>query len=358
MAAGELMLYISCAGSREIVLLAMDRKSGRLELRGKTILPRSLPEPAPSSAGGMLVSYSVPMAVSPDGGSLYATLRTPPFVVLSYSVAPATGALTLLGEAEVPESTPYIHTDRTGRFLFGAAYQGNCVWVSPIDADGLVGPPQQIVTGINAPHCVLPDPDNRCVYVAAASGDEMLQFRFDPENGRLSSLDAPIRLPELTRPRHLAFHPTARLLYCITESHALIDVYAVDAATGKLALMTELGSRLPPAAHSEHTVAADLHFTPDGRFLYGSERSQGSIGAFTVAPGTGALSFIDSFPTDRVPRSFGIDPTGRYLVAAGQETGRVLVCAIDASTGRLGKAVPYEVGAGAAWVEFIDLAAE
>jgi 6-phosphogluconolactonase len=278
--------------------------------------------------------------------------------VLSYRVDSATGALTRLGEAEVPDSTPYIHTDRSGRFLFGAAYQGNCVWVSPIDAGGLVGPPQQIVSGIHAPHCVLPDPDNRCVFVAAASGDEMLQFRFDSDNGRLSVLDAPICLPELTRPRHLAFHPTARLLYCITESHALIDVYAVDGATGTLELMPELGSRLPPVAHSEHTVAADLHFTPDGRFLYGSERSLGSIGAFIVEPGTGALSYIDSFPTDRVPRSFAIDPAGRFLVAAGQETGRILVYAIDAATGRLGEAAPYEVGAGAGWVEFLDLAAK
>jgi 6-phosphogluconolactonase len=360
MTAGELMLYVSCAGSREIVRLAMNRENGWLELRGRTLLPGPPPESVPlaSTGGGMLPSYSVPMAVNAGGALLYATLRTPPFTVVSYRIDPATGALTLLGEAEVPDSTPYIHTDRSGRYLFGAAYQGNCVWVSPIDADGLAGAPQQIVAGIDAPHCVLPDPDNRCVYVAAASGDEMLQFRFDSGSGRLTPLAAVIRLPELTRPRHLAFHPTAKLLYCITETHALIDVYAVDVATGKLTLAPRLGSRMPPAADSEHTVAADLHFTPDGRFLYGSERTHGSIGAFAVAPGTGALRYIDSFPTDRIPRSFAIDPAGRFLVSAGQETGRIVVHAIDAAIGWLGEGVPYEVGAGAGWIEFIDLAAK
>jgi 6-phosphogluconolactonase len=360
MAAGELMLYVSCAGSREIVRLAMDRDNGKLELRGKTLLPGPPPEPAPppSSGGVMLPSYSVPMAVSPDGALLYAALRTPPFAVLSYRVDPATGALTPLGEAEVPDSTPFIHTDRSGRFLFGAAYQGNCIWISPIDASGLAGSPQQIVAGIHAPHCILPHRDNRYVYVAAASGDEMLQFRFDPDSGRLSPLDAPLCLPELTRPRHLAFHPSAALLYCITESHALIDVYAVDSATGRLTAMPRLGSRLPPAKGSEHTVAADLHFTPDGRFLYGSERTDGSISAFAVAPGTGALRHVGSFATDRIPRSFAIDPTGRFLVSAGQETGRLVVHAIDPVTGRLGEETAYEVGAVPGWVEFIDLAAK
>jgi 6-phosphogluconolactonase len=360
MTAGELMLYVSCAGSREIVCLAMNREDGWLDLRGRTLLPGLPcdPAPLPSSGGGMVASYSVPMALSPGGALLYATLRTPPFVLVSYRIDAATGTLTPLGEAGVPGSTPYIHTDRSGRFLFGAAYQGNCVWVSPIDADGLAGAPQQIVPGIHAPHCVLPDPDNRFVYVAAASGDEMLQFRFDSGSGSLTSLGAPIRLPELTRPRHLAFHPATKLLYCITETHALIDVYAVDVATGKLTLAPQLSSRLPPAADSEHTIAADLHFTPDGRFLYGSERTLGSIGAFAVDPGTGALRHIGSFPTDRIPRSFAIDPAGRFLVSAGQETGRIVVYAIDDATGRLGEGVPYEVGAGAGWIEFIDLAAK
>jgi 6-phosphogluconolactonase len=357
MSDGDLIVYVSCAGSRAIVRLAMDRDSGRLEPCGKTLLPGPPPEPGPPTLGGvMLPSYSVPMAVSPNGAFLYAALRTPPFAVLSYRVDPVTGALTPLGEAEVPDSTPYIHTDRSGRFLFGAAYQGNCVWVSPIDADGLAGSPQQIIAGIDSPHCVLPNPGNRYVYVAAASGDEMLQFRFDPESGHLSPLNAPLSLPELTRPRHLAFHPSAALLYCITESHALIDVYAIDSATGKLTPEPKLGSRLPPAADSEYTVAADLHFTPDGRFLYGSERTRSSISAFAVESGTGALRHVGSFATDRIPRSFAIDPAGRFLVSAGQETGNVVVYAIDVATGGLGAGTAYKVGTGAGWVEFIDLA--
>lgn len=353
MGAGELMLYVSCAGSREIVRFAMDRQSGALALRGRTALPATSSEAPPSAASVIVPSYSVPLAVSPDRAFLYAVLRAPPFRVFSYRIDRGTGALTPLGGAVVPDSTPYMHADRSGRFLFGAAYQGNCLWVSAIGDSGLAEAPHQIVAGIDAPHCIVPHPDNRSVYVAAAGGDEMLQFRF--EGGRLSPFGAPIRLPGLTRPRHLAFHPGTGLLYCITESHGFVDVYAVDEATGALTALPERGGRLPPDPASDHTIAADLHFTPDGRFLYGSERSLGTISAFAVAPGSGALDLIGSFPTDRVPRSFAIDPGGRFLVAAGQETGRIVVHAIDPESGRLGKGIACEAGVAPAWVEFIDL---
>jgi 6-phosphogluconolactonase len=184
----------------------------------------------------------------------------------------------------------------------------------------------------------------------------MLQFRFDADTGRLSPLDAPIRLPELTRPRHLVFAPSADLLYCITESHALVDVYSVDARDGRISLLEGRGARLPPIPDSDYTVAADLHFTPDGRYLFGSERTQGSISSFAVAPETGALSFIGSYPTDRIPRSFAIDPAGRFLVSAGQETGRIVVHAIDQASGALSEGVPHQAGGVPGWVEFVDLA--
>jgi 6-phosphogluconolactonase len=356
MGADELMLYVSCAGTREIVRFAMDRESGALVRRGATALPDTVEPAAPAPSSALRASYRVPLALSPGLDFLYAVLRTEPYAVLSYRVDPETGALALLGRAAVPASTPYVHADRSGRLLFGAAYQGDCVWVSAIGGDGVAGAPHQLIPGIHAPHCVLPHPDNRTVYVAAASGDAMYQFRLD--QGRLEPLGEPIRLPELTRPRHLAFSPGARRLYCITETHALIDVYAIDAASGALTPMPGLGSRIPAEPGSDHTVAADLHFTPGGRFLYGSERTLGTISAFAVDPASGALRHVGKFPTDRIPRSFAIDPSGRFIVSAGQETGRIAVHAIDGESGALGEGVACEVGAGPAWVQFIDIAAK
>lgn len=351
MSGGELLVYVSCAGSREIVTFAMDRASSALELRDRTPLPGTPSTNVHSDSGVIVPSYSVPLAVSPTGVFLYAVLRTPPFLVLSYRIE-RDGTLVLLAEASVPESTPYMHCDRSGRFLFGAAYQGDCVWVSAIE-QGVAGPPHQVVDGIQAPHCVMPHHDNQVVYVAAAGGDQLLQFRFDAAARQLVHLGEPIRVQAGTRPRHLALHPRAKLLYCITEAGGAVDAYAIG-PTGKLTPAPGLGDRSPPSPDSSHVIAADLHLTPDGRFLYGSERTCGTISAFAVAPATGALRYIESYPTQRVPRSFAIDPSGSFMLAAGQETGFLDVHRIDEKSGRLSLVLTCEVGKGPSWVEVIN----
>lgn len=351
------MLYVSCAGAGEILRFAMDRRSGELTLCGRTPLPGPAANPGQPSSSATTPSYSVPLAVSPHSAFLYAVLRTPPFRVLSYRVDPATGELTYLGEAEVPDSTPYIRTDRSGRYLFGAAYQGNCLWLSAIGPDGCVGgEPIQTVEGIDRPHCVVPHSGNRTVYVAAAGGDELRQFRFDPEGGRLTPLDPPsIAVRPGTGPRHLALHPVAEHLYCINETVGTIDLYAIDAVGGGLTPIPGPGAALPEEPSRPAALAADLHISPDGRFLYGSERAKGTISAFAIDPQSGALSYSQTSDTDRVPRSFAIDPSGRFLVAAGQDTGRVAVHAMDPASGRLTDRGRYEAAAGPSWVEIIDL---
>ncbi len=164
--------------------------------------------------------------------------------------------------------------------------------------------------------------------------------------------------PPGTRPRHLAFHPSQPLLYCITEAQALIEVYRVDDASGALTPAPGLGARLPGDPEAPHRVAADLHVTPDGRFLYGSERTGSTIAAFAIDATTGGLSLVDAYPVDRIPRSFAIDPGGRFLVSAGQESGRLTVHAIDRARGRLTDLGACDAGAGAGWVEIVDLSCQ
>jgi 6-phosphogluconolactonase len=357
--ADELMVYVSCAGSREIVRFAMARETGGLTRRGATALPGPAEGDAPQiSSAATTASYSVPLAVSPDRAVIHAVRRAPPFRVQSFRVELPFGELTLVSEAPVPDSTPYIHTDRTGRWLLGAAYHGDCAWVSATSADGAVaGPPRQVIEGIGSPHCILPHPSNRFVYVAAAGGDEIVQFGFNAGSGKLSRLDAPpIRFEQGARPRHLAFHPRSDILYCVTETQGELHAYAVDAGTGALTPRPELGSALPRDPAIPHNIAADLHISPDGRFLYASERARGSVSAFAIAE-SGALSFVHTRETDKVPRSFALDPSGRSLIAAGQDTGRIVVHPIDPASGRLGEGVGHEAGGGPGWVAILDFSA-
>jgi len=101
--------------------------------------------------------------------------------------------------------------------------------------------------------------------------------------------------------------------------------------------------------------AADIQITPDGKFLYSTERTTNKIALFTVAPGTGKLTYVTNFATEAQPRGIRIDPTGQYLVASGEKSDRISVYKIDKSTGKLGEPSRHPVGNGANWVEIVDV---
>ena len=100
--------------------------------------------------------------------------------------------------------------------------------------------------------------------------------------------------------------------------------------------------------------AADIQMTPNGKFLYISERTSSTIGAFGVDGATGKLTYLSSTPTEKQPRGFAIDPKGRYLVATGEKSETASVYAIDAGSGALKPLGKYPVGKGANWVEIVS----
>jgi 6-phosphogluconolactonase len=99
--------------------------------------------------------------------------------------------------------------------------------------------------------------------------------------------------------------------------------------------------------------AADLHLTPNGRFLYASERTTSSIGAFRVEGASGKLTYLGSTPTEKQPRGFSIDPTGRFIVVSGEKSDMLAVYAIEAESGALKATGRYPSGKGANWVEIV-----
>jgi 6-phosphogluconolactonase len=104
-------------------------------------------------------------------------------------------------------------------------------------------------------------------------------------------------------------------------------------------------------SHNGGPKAADIHVTPDGRFLYASERTSSTLSAYSVELESGRLTYIDSFATETTPRGFQIDPTGRYLLAVGQDSHHMTSYAIDHDTGRLSALGRYAMGQGPNWVE-------
>src|SRR5262249_8236500 len=114
------------------------------------------------------------------------------------------------------------------------------------------------------------------------------------------------------------------------------------------------GAAAPKADDRPKVWAADIQLTPNGKYLYSTERTLSKIALFSVAPGTGKLTYVTNVHTEKQPRGIKIDPSGAYLVAAGEKSDRLAVYKIDQSNGRLSELNRYPVGNGANWIEIVE----
>ena len=332
------VVYVSNAEPGHIAVFALDAPSGTLALRQRLEL------------GGIVM----PLALSPDRRVLYAAQRAEPWRVQSVALDPRSGELTRIGEAPLPQSMANLATDRSGRWLFSASYGGHQIAVSPIGADGVAQPAQQVVATAPHAHAIQADPSNRFVFATSLGGGHVMQLRFDAASGQLAPNDPPTIAPHaFASPRHLAFGADGRFVYLLNELDAAIDVLAFDATTGTLRTVQTLSS-LPPG-FSGAPWAADLRLSPDGRFLYSSERRSNTLAAFRVDPASGELALVGHVPTEAQPRGFAITPDGAFLIAAGQLSHRLSVYAIDPASGALAKRSDCAAGQNPNWVEIVAL---
>jgi 6-phosphogluconolactonase len=346
-------LFMSAAGAATFVYVgnADSQDIGVLELKSNGDLTpvETAAVPGPAKPGS-----SLPLAVSPDRKRLYAGLRNEPYSVVTFAIDGKTGKLTVVGPGPLADSMAYISTDRSGKFLFSASYGGNKVAVNPIGADGVVQPALQVMPTQPNAHCIMADPSNRYVLHTSLGGDLVYQEKFDAKTGKLTPNDPPsISIKAKSGARHLVFSPNRKFVYLIDELDASIYVLPWDARTGTLKKDVQVATALPKGFDGK-PWAADIHLTPDGKFLYASERTTSTLAAFSVDPKTGMLTSIDSYPTEKQPRSFNIDPTGRYLLSVGQLSNSMTSYAIDKATGKLTKLKEYSMGKNPNWVEIVS----
>jgi 6-phosphogluconolactonase len=352
LAAGALMaspsgaatfVYVSHADSNEVYVLQLNQANGDLTVVDKTPIP-GIEKPG----------NSTPMSVSPDRRVLYVGTRGEPKAAAGFAIDPSSGKLKYIASGPLADSLAYIAVDRTGRFLLGASYPGHRVTVNPIGSPGKVSPPQQVLENYPNAHAILADPANRFVLVPTLGNDRVNQFAFDAASGRLTPTTSPAAdARPKAGPRHFVFHPGGKLVYVIGELDGAVYVFDYNAASGDLK-QKQIVSALPPGFQGKPS-AADLHITPNGKFLYGSERTTSTLAGFQVDAATGTLTPIGSVPTEKQPRGFAIDPSGRYLLAVGQLSHGLSSYAIDQSTGKLTKLKEYPMGKNPNWVEIIDL---
>jgi 6-phosphogluconolactonase len=295
----------------------------------------------------------MPLALSPDRRLLYAARRSEPFAVLTFAITPGDGMLRPLGETALPHSMASIAVDGSGRTLFGASYGGHLLSAGRIDAAGRPQAARHVIEGVPNAHAIHADPGNRFVLATSLGSDRVLQFRFDAATGALTPNEpaAFVARPG-AGPRHLVFHPALAVVYLLNELDAGIDVLAFDRERGTLSALQTV-SALPPGFSGE-PWAAELRLTPDGRFLYASERRSSTLAGFAVDAATGTLAPCGHWPTQAQPRGFAIDPSGQFVIVAGQGSNRVGLHRIDADDGGLTAVGEHAVGAGPNWVEVAE----
>ncbi len=292
------------------------------------------------------------LAASPDKRFVFTVNETASYgggragSVTSFAVNAARGSLTQLSVASSRGADPcHLAVDRTGRFLAIANYSAGNVAVLRIGADGRLGASTSVQahrgSGPNTArqagpyaHAVLFSADNRFLLAADLGIDRLLVYRFEEKTGVITPHDPPdARLAPGAGPRHLAWHPGGRLAFSIDELASTITTFSWDASRG--ALNTGVTVRTLPADFTGASFTAEIEMHPSGRFVYGSNRGHDSIAVFAVGA-AGALALVEIESTrGRTPRSFTIDRTGRWLLAANQESGTIAVFQINQETGAL-----------------------
>ena len=141
-------------------------------------------------------------------------------------------------------------------------------------------------------------------------------------------------VPPGSGPRHFAFHPEGKFGYVINELNSTVTAFAYDGERGELKAIQEV-STLPADFRGENSTA-EIVVSPNGKFVYGSNRGHHSIVVYSIDERSGKLTLVSHHSTlGEQPRNFAIDPTGTYLLAANQRTGNLVVFRVDPATGKL-----------------------
>ena len=149
-----------------------------------------------------------------------------------------------------------------------------------------------------------------------------------------------LETPSALEPRHIMLHPSDKWAYTSDEKGDSVSMFAL--ANGRLSLQ-QTESTIPRKFDGGKNSTARCEISPNGRFVYVANRGHDSIAAFSIDQDSGRLTALGQTPTEKTPRSFTIDSTGRFLYSAGQDSGRVAAYRIQAD-GRLKTIASFESG--------------
>jgi 6-phosphogluconolactonase len=286
------------------------------------------------------------LSISSDHRFLYSLGGSKGDSVNAFSIEKSSHQLTLLNSQSLAGSSGacYLEVDKTGRWLIVGNYGSGSVTVLPVQPNGMLGAVSQTIQHEGSSvdperqqkpyvHSINIAPNNTDVFVPDLGTDKIMTYMLHPETGQLTL--APIPFTTVTSgsgPRHFTFHPNGKFAYVINEMGATITGF--NYKVGVLESFQTVKSL--PDDYTGRKWTADIHISPDGKFLYGSNRAHESLVIFRIDQNTGSLTLVGYEGVHgKTPRNFVIDPTGNFLLVANQDSDNITVFKRNLETGEL-----------------------
>jgi 6-phosphogluconolactonase len=310
--AREAFVYTSGSDTADIRVLRFDRDSGQLT-------------PVASADAGTGSGY---LAWHPSKKFLYGINRNPA-KVLAYAINPGDGTLTRINEVSVAGASGATHLSvhPSGKWVLVAFFTSGHLSVHPVRDDGGVGEVAHLQATAPQAHHAMIAAGGKFVLAPCRDGNTIDQFAIDIGTGKLTAIGQ-VTVEAGTGPRHIAFHPTRDFAYVINETNGTMTSYVFDPAAGKLSAPHSLSNA--PTGASEN-AAAHVEVHPGGRFVYGSNRLTNSIAIYEIDP-AGRLAprgHETAGGQFKKPRDFTLDPSGRWMLVANQDTAEVFVMRVN-----------------------------
>jgi 6-phosphogluconolactonase (cycloisomerase 2 family) len=289
------------------------------------------------------------LKLSPNGKYLYSVLESQMDYhgkVAAYKVDAINQKLDLINTQDCGGRNPaHLEIDKTGQYLVNSNYTDPSLSVFKINTDGSLNTYSQIIRFKDSSivkyrqesahiHSSNFSPDNMALFAQDLGADKIRGFKFDSKHqDSILQNENPILLKPGSGPRHFTFSPNGKFGYGIFELSGRVTAYKYN--NGNLEFVEDYPSYQKT---QEIYLSADIHISPDGNFLYASNRGpeEDSISIFSINPENGELKLVGHEPTyGEHPRNFAIDPSGRYLLVANQFTNNIVVFKRDINTGKL-----------------------
>jgi 6-phosphogluconolactonase len=267
--------------------------------------------------------------------------------VSAYRVEPATGHLELLNQENSGGGGPcHLSLDAAGRCVMVANYGAGSIAALPVGQDGKLAPAASMIqhqgSSVNkqrqsGPHAhqIVTDPSVRLAVVCDLGLDKVLLYDLDPAKAALVPHNPPAAsVKPGSGPRHIAFHPSGKFAYVVSEMGCTVTAFSYDAKRGELKSLQDVSTL--PGDFSGSSSCAEIEVHPNGKPLYASNRGHDSIAVYEINAKTGLLSLLQHQSTQgKTPRHFALEPSGKWLLAANQDSDSVTIFSVDRTTGKL-----------------------